>query len=168
MKHLRGWIGASALAISAFVASDSGVETAQSLTIPTVCADPAQCAAFCHGVAEQGRREGDFIALAAYQLGPAKAIDLPPANLSMPAPVDPKNVYAGTGAGMFSPAVAGQLSRVYSPNLITGKVDVIDPETFTVSPASTPFRARSISCRPGTCRRCGCRATSAIAAAMQT
>ena len=37
-----------------------------------------------------------------------------------------------TGAGMFSPAVAGQLSRVYSPNLITGKVDVIDPETFTV------------------------------------
>ena len=132
MKHLRGWIGASALAISAFVASDSGVETAQSLTIPTVCADPAQCAAFCHGVSEQGRREGDFIALAAYQLGPAKAIDLPPANMSMPAQVDPKNVYAGTGAGMFSPAVAGQLSRVYSPNLITGKVDVIDPETFTV------------------------------------
>jgi len=132
MKHLRGWIGASALAISAFVASDSGVETAQSLTIPTVCADPAQCAAFCHGVAEQGRSEGDFIALAAYQLGPEKAIDLPPANMSMPAPVDPKNVYAGTGAGMFSPAVAGQLSRVYSPNLITGKVDVIDPETFTV------------------------------------
>src|SRR5208282_3826872 len=69
---------------------------------------------------------------AAYQLGPPRAIDLPPANLSMPAPVDRKNVYAGTGAGMFSPAVAGQLSRVYSPNLITGKVDVIDPETFKV------------------------------------
>jgi DNA-binding beta-propeller fold protein YncE len=132
MKHLRGWIGASALAISAFVASDSSVETAQSLTIPTVCADPAQCAAFCRGVVEQGRSEGDFIALAAYQLGPQKAIDLPPANLSMPAPVDPKNVYAGAGAGMFSPAVAGQLSRVYSPNLTTGKVDVVDPETFTV------------------------------------
>ena len=33
---------------------------------------------------------------------------------------------------MFSPAVAGHLSRVYSPNLITGKVDVIDPETFKV------------------------------------
>ena len=59
-------------------------------------------------------------------------MDLPPANMSMPAPVDPKNVYAGAGAGMFSPAVAGQLSRVYSPNLTTGKVDVIDPETFKV------------------------------------
>ena len=52
--------------------------------------------------------------------------------MSMPAPVDPNNVYAGAGAGMFSPAVAGQLSRVYSPNLTTGKVDVIDPETFKV------------------------------------
>ena len=44
----------------------------------------------------------------------------------------PHNVYAGAGAGMFSPAVAGEPSRVYSPNLITGKVDVIDPETFKV------------------------------------
>ena len=50
----------------------------------------------------------------------------------MPAPVDPHNVYAGAGAGMFSPAVAGHLKRVYSPNLLTGRVDVIDPETFTV------------------------------------
>ena len=33
---------------------------------------------------------------------------------------------------MFSPAVAGMPTRVYSPNLITGKVDVIDPETFKV------------------------------------
>ena len=33
---------------------------------------------------------------------------------------------------MFSPAVAGHLSRVYSPNLLTGRVDVIDPETFKV------------------------------------
>ncbi len=102
------------------------------MTIPIVCPDPAQCAAFCRGVAEQGRSEGDFIALAAYQLGSEKPIDLPPANMSMPAPLDPKNVYAGTGAGMFSPAVAGHLSRVYSPNLTTGKVDVIDPGTFTV------------------------------------
>ena len=91
-----------------------------------------ECAAFCRSVVEEGRTEGDFIALAAYQLGPEKPIDLPPANMSMPAPVDPKNVYAGAGAGMFSPAVAGHLSRVYSPNLTTGKVDVIDPETFKV------------------------------------
>ena len=42
----------------------------------------------------------DFIALAAYQLGPERPILLPPANLSMPAPVDPHNVYAGAGVGM--------------------------------------------------------------------
>src|SRR5271165_6628335 len=129
---MRGTIGASALALAAVLGPDSALETAQSFTVPTVCADAANCAAFCHGGAEQGRTEGDFIALAAYQLGPEKPMDLPRANLSMPAPVDPKNVYAGAGAGMFSPAVAGQLSRVYSPNLTTGKVDVIDPDTFKV------------------------------------
>jgi DNA-binding beta-propeller fold protein YncE len=57
---------------------------------------------------------------------------LPPANLTMPPLPDPKNVYSETGAGEFSPATAGALSRVYVPNLWTGKVDVIDPETFTV------------------------------------
>ena len=129
---MRGTIGASALALAAVLGPDSALETARSFTIPTVCADAANCAAFCRSVVEQGRTEGDFIALAAYQLGPEKPIDLPPANLSMPAPVDPKNVYAGAGAGMLSPAVAGHLSRVYSPNLTTGKVDVIDPETFKV------------------------------------
>ncbi len=129
----QGWIGASILILTAAVlGSDSALETAQSFTIPTACTEPAQCAAFCSSVVEQGRSESDFLQLAAYQLGPEQAIDLPPANLSMPAPVDPKNVYAGTGAGMFSPVVAGHLSRVYSPNLITGKVDVIDPETFKV------------------------------------
>ncbi len=128
----RGWIGASALALSAALGADSALQTAQSFTIPTICADAAQCAAFCRSVVEEGRTDSDFIQLAAYQLGPERPIDLPPANMSMPAPVDPKNVYAGAGAGMFSPAVAGHLSRVYSPNLITGKVDVIDPETFKV------------------------------------
>ena len=57
---------------------------------------------------------------------------LPPANLTMPPLIDPKNVYSETGAENFSPATAGALSRVYAPNLTTGKVDVIDPETFTV------------------------------------
>ena len=130
--NLRGWIGASALALSAALGPDTALGPAQSFTIPTVCTDAAQCAAFCRSVVEEGRTDGDFIQLAAYQLGPERPIDLPPANMSMPAPVDPKNVYAGAGAGMFSPAVAGHLSRVYSPNLITGKVDVIDPETFKV------------------------------------
>ncbi len=127
------WIGASVLALAgAILGSDSALETAQSFTIPTACKDAAQCASFCSSVLEQGRSESDFLQLAAYQLGPEQAMDLPPANMSMPAPLDPANVYAGTGAGMFSPAVAGHLSRVYSPNLITGKVDVIDPETFKV------------------------------------
>jgi DNA-binding beta-propeller fold protein YncE len=128
----RGWIAAAVLTLTAGLGSDSALETAQSLTIPTACADAAQCAAFCRSVVEKGRTERDFIELAAYQLGPAQAMDLPPANMSMPQLLDPKNVYAGTGAGMFSPAVAGQLSRVYSPNLTTGRVDVIDPETFKV------------------------------------
>ena len=130
--RFRGWFGASALALAAVVGPDCALQTAQSFTTPTACADAAQCAAFCRSVVEEGRTEGDFIALAAYQLGPEKPIHLPPANMSMPAPVDPKNVYAGTRAGMLSPAVAGHLYRVYSPNLITGKVDVIDPETFKV------------------------------------
>ena len=130
--ELRGWIAASALASFAALGADSALQTAQSFTIPTACTDATQCAAFCRSIGEEGRTDRDFIQLAAYQLGPERPIDLPPANMSMPTPVDPKNAYAGTGAGMFSPAVAGHLSRVYSPNLITGKVDVIDPETFKV------------------------------------
>jgi DNA-binding beta-propeller fold protein YncE len=130
--QLRGLIPASAFALSAAIGPDCALEPAQSFTIPTVCADAARCAAFCRSVVEEGRTDSDFIQLAAYQLGPERPMDLPPANLSMPAPVDPNNIYAGAGAGMFSPAVKGHLYRVYSPNLITGKVDVIDPETFKV------------------------------------
>jgi DNA-binding beta-propeller fold protein YncE len=125
-------LAASAVAMAIAVGSDSDLRSAQSFTIPTACTDAAQCAALCRSAVEQGRTESDFIALASYQLGPERPILLPPANLSMPAPVDPHNVYAGVGAGLFSPAVAGHLKRVYSPNLLTGKVDVIDPETFTV------------------------------------
>ena len=88
--RLIGWFGASALALSAIVGPDSALQTAQSFTIPSVCADAAKCAAICHGVGEAGRTASDFIRLAAYQLGPEKQIDLPPANLSMPAPVDPQ------------------------------------------------------------------------------
>ena len=112
----------------AVLGSDSG----QSFTIPTVCADAALCASICRSTVEQGRSEQDLIRLAAWQLGPETPIDLPPGNLDMPAPVDPKNVYAGAGANMFSPAVEGHLRRVYAPNLVTGKVDVIDPDTFKV------------------------------------
>jgi DNA-binding beta-propeller fold protein YncE len=63
---------------------------------------------------------------------PPPAADLPPANLTMPATPDPKNVYSEIGADRFSPATAGQLTRVYVPDLMGGKVDVIDPATFQV------------------------------------
>ena len=65
-------------------------------------------------------------------LAAAPAVELPPGNLTMPPLIDPKNVYAGIAAGDISPATEGQLSRVYAPNLITGRVDVIDPATFKV------------------------------------
>ncbi len=124
-----------AAAAAAAIAIGAGFElrTAQSLTIPDACVLGAgDCAAVCRSLDDQSGSPADFVALAAYQLGPERPILMPPANLTMPAPVDPHNVYAGAGAGMFSPAVAGQPSRVYSPNLVTGKVDVIDPQTFKV------------------------------------
>jgi hypothetical protein len=130
MAVRNGLVAAAAMAIAAGAGFE--LRSAQSFTIPNACVGGSACAYVCSSVLEQGRTVGDFIALAAYQLGPERPILLPPANLSMPPPVDPHNVYAGAGAGMFSPAVAGQPSRVYSPNLVTGKVDVIDPDTFKV------------------------------------
>ena len=150
----RRAFAAAAAAMAIAAGSDSELGAARSFTIPTECVDPVICASLCHSAVEQGPAESGFTALASwfaprryrllaarrpnparrvlpgYELGPERPIEMPPANMSMPAPVDPHNVYAGTGAGMFSPAVAGQLSRVYSPNLTTGRVDVIDPETF--------------------------------------
>ncbi len=128
----RNGLAAAAAATAIALGAGFGLRAAQSFTIPIPCAEGGACAYVCRSVAEQGRTAGDFIALAAYQLGPEQPIAMPPVNLGTPPPVDPQNVYAATGAGMFSPAVAGQPSRVYSPNLVTGRVDVIDPETFTV------------------------------------
>ena len=129
MAVRNGFIAVAAMAIA--IGAGFELRSAQSFTIPDACDAGAACADICMS-AEQGQTPDAFIALAAYQLGPERPILLPPANLTMPAPVDPHNVYASAGAGLFSPAVAGQPSRVYSPNLVTGKVDVIDPETFTV------------------------------------
>ena len=128
----RSLLGASALALIAVAGSDSALDVAQSFTIPTLCADASQCAFLCASFVEGGRSERDFIERAAYELGPQTSMNLPPANLTMPQAPDPKNVYSETGAGKFSPAVAGELSRVYVPNLITGKVDVVDPEAMKV------------------------------------
>jgi DNA-binding beta-propeller fold protein YncE len=130
MVSRKGLAAVAAAAIA--IGAGFGLRSAQSFTIPDACVEGSACAYVCSNVLEQGRNAADFIALAAYQLGPERPILMPPANLSMPAPVDPHNVYAGAGVGMFSPAVAGQPSRVYSPNLVTGKVDVIDPDTFKV------------------------------------
>ncbi len=131
MSFRKGFAAAAAV-IAIAVGAGFGLRAAQSLTIPFPCAEGGACAYVCHSVVEEGRTASDFIALAAYQLGPEKPIDLPPVNLGTPPPVDPRNVYAGAAAGMFSPAVDGQPTRVYSPNLATGRVDVIDPETFKV------------------------------------
>ena len=131
MAFRKGLAAAAAAAIA--VGAGFELRSAQSLTIPDACAlGAADCAHICRSLDDQNRAPADFVALAAYQLGPQRPILLPPANLSMPAPVDPHNVYAGAGAGMFSPAVEGEPSRVYSPNVVTGKVDVIDPQTFKV------------------------------------
>ncbi len=48
----------------------------------------------------------------------------------MPPVVDPANLYSETAAGKLSPAVAGDLPRVYVPHLQSNDVYVIDPATL--------------------------------------
>jgi DNA-binding beta-propeller fold protein YncE len=132
MMNSRFLVGV-AVATLACIGSDSLIDGAQSLTIPSLCVDGEACAALCSAHVEVERTPQDFVQRAAYELGPAAtSFNLPPANMNMPPQVDPKNVYASIAAGDISPATAGALNRVYAPNLITGKVDVIDPETFQV------------------------------------
>jgi YVTN family beta-propeller protein len=67
----------------------------------------------------------------AAQPSPAKS----PAIVTVPgmAPVpDAANLYSETVAGKMSPAVAGDLPRVYVPHVKSNDVYVIDPATFTV------------------------------------
>jgi len=150
----RTWLGAAGAAVLTLVGL-AGLRGAQSFTIPDWCGGVRPCPPPCLGAPEVAHDPEEFIALARYELGrrrpirrwrarPAPrrvgqsaaaappAVDLPPANLTMPALVDPNNVYAGIAAGDISPATKGALSRVYVPNLITGHVDVIDPATFKV------------------------------------
>ncbi len=65
---------------------------------------------------------------AAPVLKPA-AIDTVP---GMPPVLNPNNLYSAAGPNMFSPAVAGHLSRIYVPNLRSDDVYVIDPATHRV------------------------------------
>ncbi len=50
----------------------------------------------------------------------------------MPPVVDPANLYSETAANKLSPAVAGDLARVYVPHIQSNDVYVIDPATFQV------------------------------------
>lgn len=50
----------------------------------------------------------------------------------MPAVLDPKNLYTEQGAGKVVAAIAGDLPRIYVPNLRGGDVHVIDPATMKV------------------------------------
>lgn len=50
----------------------------------------------------------------------------------MPRVVDPSNVYSEIGPAHLSPAVRGDLQRVYVPNLRTNDVSVIDPVAMKV------------------------------------
>ncbi len=50
----------------------------------------------------------------------------------MPPVADPANLYSETAAGKFSPAVAGDLARVYVPHVTSNDVYVIDPATMKV------------------------------------
>jgi DNA-binding beta-propeller fold protein YncE len=120
------------LALCLGAGSDSLFDSAQSLPVSTYCVTAGQCASLCRGLVEGGRTAEDFIQLARFELGDPGVFKIASAEVSMPPLVDPKNVYSEVGANKFSPAVAGALSRVYAPNNITGKVDVIDPGTFTV------------------------------------
>jgi DNA-binding beta-propeller fold protein YncE len=120
------------LALCLGAGSDSLLDRAESLPVSTYCVTAGQCAALCRQFVEGGRSANDLIQLAQYELGDPGVFKMADASPSAPGMVDPKNVYSEVGANNFSPAVAGALSRVYAPNNISGKVDVIDPATFTV------------------------------------
>jgi DNA-binding beta-propeller fold protein YncE len=152
----RTWLGASLSALAGIVGVFA-LGGAQSLTVPDWCGGVRPCPPPCLGAPEVAREPEEFVQLARYELGrPVRraavarwtppqrslyrpqwrpepsAADLTPANLTMPPLPDPHNVYSETAAGKFSPATEGALPRVYAPNLITGRVDVIDPATFQV------------------------------------
>ena len=60
---------------------------------------------------------------------PAAALNLLP---GMPAVPDPRNLYSETGAGKVSSALAGDLERIYVPNLRSNDVYVVDPKLMKV------------------------------------
>ncbi len=73
-----------------------------------------------------------IIAIAAMPLQLAMAASGITTVPGMPPVINPHNLYSEAGANMFSPAVAGALSRIYVPNLRSNAVYVINPKTFKV------------------------------------
>jgi YVTN family beta-propeller protein len=62
-----------------------------------------------------------------------RGVGAPPARLpGMPAPLDPRDVYAADRAGRLSPVVRGFPARIYVPNSKSNTVDVIDPRTYRI------------------------------------
>lgn len=61
--------------------------------------------------------------------GSADAISMLP---GMPPIIDPSNLYGEASAGRLDPATGSALPRIYVPNVKSGTVDVIDPETLKV------------------------------------
>ena len=66
---------------------------------------------------------------AAASAPPAAALNLLP---GMPAVPDARNLYSETGAGKISGALAGDLERIYVPNLRSNDVYVVDPKQMKV------------------------------------
>ena len=64
----------------------------------------------------------------------ASAVKAPPINTppGMPPVLDPNNLYSEIAAGKVSPALAGDLERIYVPNLRSNDVYVVDPTTLKV------------------------------------
>ncbi len=77
----------------------------------------------------KGLAAGLFAALAAAAPAQQPAAGALP---GMPPVVDPANVYSEIASDKISPAVAGDLERVYVPNLRSGDVYVIDPQKMKV------------------------------------
>ena len=55
-----------------------------------------------------------------------------PRSPGMPPVVDARNLYSETAAGKISPALAGDLERIYVPNLRSNDVYVVDPAAMKV------------------------------------
>ena len=73
-----------------------------------------------------------LVALAACSGGGSGSGAAGPSTSTSAAAAPAANVYAHTGPGDLSPAVAGVPTRVYVPNSESNTVDVIDPATFEV------------------------------------